>query len=140
YACHRAAPAAPPPPLVRTALVQSRVIEQTFEWLATLDGSTNAEIRPQVTGYIVSVNYQEGSVVQRGTLLFSIDRRPFQAAVEQARGNHENAQAQLGKARADVARYTPLAAEHAISQEELVNAQAAERVAIANVESTLGAL
>lgn len=61
--CKKAPPAPPPPPAVRVVPVTARSVEQTREWLATIDGSTNAEIRPQVTGYIKSVDYREGSVV-----------------------------------------------------------------------------
>lgn len=117
-----------------------RAVPQRFEWLATLDGSTNAEIRPQVSGTIESVNYQEGTTVAVGALLFTLDRRPFQAAVTRARGDYETAGAQLDKARADVARYTPLVAERALSRQELDNARAAAAVASASVQAMQGAL
>lgn len=134
-------PQSPPPlPPVRTAVVEKRDIPQNFEWLATLDGSTNAEIRPRVEGHIESVNYQEGSVVEKGTLLFTIDKRPLLAAELKARGDYEQAVAERNKARADVARYAPLAAEHAISQEELENARAAVSAATAKVRATEGSL
>ncbi|MCA1662834.1 MAG: efflux RND transporter periplasmic adaptor subunit [Myxococcales bacterium] len=139
-ACHHQAPATPPPPPVRVATLQTRALEQTREWLATLDGATNAEIRPRVSGYIRSVDYQEGTVVAAGTLLFTLDDRPFVAAQEKARGDLENAQAQLGKSRADVARYQPLAAEHAIPREQLENAAAAARAASATVAAMRGSL
>jgi len=139
-ACHNQAPATPPPPPVRVATLHTRDIEQTREWLATLDGATNAEIRPRVTGYIRSVDYQEGTVVSSGTLLFTLDDRPFIAAREKARGDLANAQAQLGKSRADVARYAPLAAEHAIPREQLENAAAAVRAASATVAAMRGTL
>jgi membrane fusion protein (multidrug efflux system) len=110
------------------------------EWLATLDGSTTAQIQPQVTGYIVSVDYREGSTVEKGQLLFTLEKRPFVAAVERARGNYEQAVAALAKAKADVARYTPLVAEHAISKEQLDNARAAVREDQANLKATKAAL
>ncbi|MDB4968987.1 MAG: efflux transporter, family, subunit [Myxococcales bacterium] len=133
-------PAAPPPPVVAVVSVGTRAIEQSQEWLATLDGSTNAEIRPQVAGYIKSVSYEEGSNVQKGALMFTLDRRPFIAAVERARGDYGNAVAQLNKSLADVRRYTPLAAEHAISQQDLDNAHAAAAAAAATVQAMKGAL
>jgi membrane fusion protein (multidrug efflux system) len=139
-ACEHPSPPKPPPPVVRVAVLQTRAIEQTREWLATLDGATNAEIRPRVAGYIRSVDYQEGSVVRAGTLLFTLDDRPFVAAVAKARGDLENALAQLGKARADVARYEPLAADHAIPREQLENAHSAARAAAANVAAFRGNL
>ena len=67
------------------------------EWVATLDGYVNAEIRPQVSGYIIKQNYKEGSVVRKGQVLFEIDPRPFQAALDRAKGDLAQAQAQLGK-------------------------------------------
>ena len=139
-ACRKSAPATPPPPTVRVAAVEPRDVEQTYEWLATLDGSTNADIRAQVTGTIVAVSYQEGTVVHVGDLLFTIDKRPFVAAVERALGNYQSAVAQLAKARADVARYTPLVAQHALSVEQLANARAAVDTGIGNVQAAKGAL
>src|SRR4051812_35738354 len=82
-----ASPPSPPPPVVRVATLQTRAVEQTREWLATLDGATNAEIRLRVSGYILSVDYQEGSVVRSGAPLFTIDDRPFVAALARARGD-----------------------------------------------------
>jgi len=139
-ACRKPTPAPPPLLHVRVVELSRHSIQQTFEWLATLDGSTNAEIRPRVEGYIESVDYQEGSVVEKGALLFTLDKRPLAAARLRAQGGYENALAQLHKAQADVARYTPLAASHAISREELDNARAAAEVATANVRAAQGAL
>jgi membrane fusion protein (multidrug efflux system) len=140
-ACSKPPPAkAPPPPVVRVATLQVRPVEQVREWLATLDGAVNAEIRPHVAGYIVSVDYQEGSTVKTGALLFTIDDRPFVAAVQKARGDLENAEAQLGKNRLDVNRYAPLVAEHAIPKEQLDDAQAAVRASAATVEGARGSL
>lgn len=132
-ACKQPAPAKPPPPLVRVAVLQTRALEETHEWLATLDGAVNAEIRPRVAGYVRSVDYQEGNVVAPDTLLFTIDNRPFVAAVEKARGDLANAVANLGKSRADVSRYAPLVAEHAIPREQLENARAAVQASAATV-------
>jgi membrane fusion protein (multidrug efflux system) len=120
--------------------VQARRVPLTKEWLATLEGYATAQIQPQVTGYIREVNYREGSVVQNGQLLFTLDRRPFIAAVAKARGEHANAIAQLDKATADVKRYTPLVAQHALSREQLDNARAAVLGARGNVQATRGAL
>jgi len=138
--CSKPPPAKPPPPVVRVATLQVRPVEQVREWLATLEGAVTAEIRPHVAGYIVSVDYQEGGVVKTDMLLFTIDERPFVAAVEKAVGDFRNAQAQLGKNRLDVARYTPLAAEHAIPKEQLDDAQAAVRASAATVEAMRGNL
>jgi membrane fusion protein (multidrug efflux system) len=138
-ACKKPPPPPPPPP-VRVVKLTTQNIEQTLEWLATLDGSTNAEIRPQVSGYIESVDYTEGTVVRKGTLMFTLDKRPFIAAVEKAQGDYQNAIAQRNKAQTDVNRFTPLVAQHAVSKETLDDAQAAVRVGNANIKATRGAL
>jgi RND family efflux transporter MFP subunit len=138
--CSQPPPAKPPPPVVRVATLQVRPVEQVREWLATLDGAVTAEIRPHVAGYIVSVDYPEGGVVKTGALLFTIDERPFKAALDKAQGDLKNAEAQAGKNRLDVARYTPLAAEHAIPKEQLDDAQAAVRASAATVEAMRGNL
>ncbi len=139
-ACKKQPPAAPPAPTVRVVTLRSRNIELIREWLATLEGSTTAEIRPQVSGYIEEVNYREGSAVEQGTPLFTLDRRPFISAVEKARGDYENAIAQWKRAKGDVARYTPLVAEHALSSEDLQHARDAERAGAASMEATKGTL
>ena len=106
------------------------------EWIGTLDGRVNAEIRAQVSGYVMAQAYKEGSFVRKGQLLFEIDPRPFEAALNQARGNLAQAEsnvqlaranlaqneARLGKADLDVKRYAPLVKTKAISQEEMDNA------------------
>jgi membrane fusion protein (multidrug efflux system) len=99
------------------------------EWIGTLDGFTNADVRAQVTGYIMKQGYQEGAFVKKGQLLFEIDPRPFQAALDQARAQQAqatamlaNAQAVQGRTELDVNRYTPLAKEQAASQQDLDNA------------------
>jgi membrane fusion protein (multidrug efflux system) len=99
------------------------------EWIGTLDGLTNADVRAQVTGYLLRQGYQEGAFVKKGQLLFEIDPRPFQAALDQAQGQLAQARAQLanaeavqGRTRLDVERYTPLAKEQAASQQDLDNA------------------
>ena len=96
------------------------------EWIGTLDGSVNADIRPKVEGYLLRQLYKEGQFVRRDAPLFEIDPRQFQAALGQARGTLARAEAQLAKATKDVERFTPLTAERAISQQELDNALAAE--------------
>jgi RND family efflux transporter MFP subunit len=140
-ACEKQPPApALPAPAVRVAIATVQPVAQSEQLLATLDGSTNAEVRPQVTGVIQSVDYKEGTVVAAGTLLFTIDKRPFVDALQKAEGDYASAVAELGKAKADVARYVPLVAERAISQQELDDARAAEQVAAANVKAVLAAV
>ena len=75
-----------PPPTVQVAVVERRDVSLTSEWIATMDGYINAQIKPQVSGYLVRQNYREGSVVRKGEVLFEIDPRPFQAILDQAFG------------------------------------------------------
>ncbi len=128
--------AAPPPtPQVRVAPVIQQDVPVYSDWVATLDGYVNAEIRPQVSGYITKQNYKEGSLVRRGQVLFEIDPRPFQAALDRAKGDLAQAQAQLGKSTLDVKRDTPLAEARAIAQSQLDNENQAKLGAQAAVES-----
>src|SRR6185503_8632693 len=111
--------APPPPPEVQVVPVEQKDVPIYGEWVATMDGYVNADIRPQVTGYLLKQNYREGMLVRKGDVLFEIDPRPFQAALEQAKG--EQAQAQRGKTELDVQRDTPLAKQSAIPQAQLDN-------------------
>jgi membrane fusion protein (multidrug efflux system) len=116
-------------PEVEVVQVEQKDVPIYGEWIGTLDGLVNADVRAQVTGYLLRQGYQEGSFVRKGQLLFQIDPRPFQAALDQAQGQLAQATAQLANARAiqvrtelDVNRYTPLAKEQAASQQDLDNA------------------
>ena len=129
------AKAPPPPPDVRVAVVIQQDVPVYSEWVATLDGYVNAEIRPQVSGYIIKQNYTEGSLVRKGQVLFEIDPRPFQAALDRAKGDLAQAQAQLGKSTLDVERDTPLAEARAIAKSQLDNEVQAKLGAQAAVES-----
>jgi membrane fusion protein (multidrug efflux system) len=110
------------------------------EWIGTLDGSVNADIRPKVEGYVLRQLYKEGQFVRHNDPLFEIDPRQVRAALEQARGNLLHAEAQLSKATKDVERFTPLAAERAISQQELDNALSAQRDAEGGVAAAQAAV
>ena len=105
-----------------------------------MDGFVNAQIRAQVAGYLLTQNYSEGSQVKKGDLLFQIDPRPFQAALNQAQSKLAQDKAQLAKADLDVKRYTPLAKEQAISQEQLDNAIQAQLAAEAQVKADEAAI
>jgi membrane fusion protein, multidrug efflux system len=93
----------------------------TSEWVGTLDGYVNAQIQPQANGYLIRQDYREGSQVQEGQVLFEIDPRPFEAALQQAQGQLGQAQAQLALAQINVNRDTPLAEERAIAKSQLDN-------------------
>jgi membrane fusion protein (multidrug efflux system) len=114
------APAALPPEVEVAGVIQQDVPIYT-ECISTLDGYVNAQIQPQVTGYLMKQNYREGAVVRKGEVLFEIDPRPFEAALQQANGQLAQVEAQLGKTELDVARDTPLAKQSAIPQAQLDN-------------------
>lgn len=129
-----------PPPAVVVVPVKVKDVPVYDQWVGTLEGYTNAKIRAQVEGVLVRQVYQDGSPVKAGDLMFEIDPRPFEAALEQAKGQLAEAEARLGKAQLDVDRYKPLAATGAISQQELDNAQQALEGAKAAVESCRAAV
>jgi len=126
---------APPPPEVRVITVTSTNVPVFQEWIGTLDGFVNAQIRAQVTGYLLSQDYVEGALVKKGDRLFQIDPRPFQAALDQALAKLSQDKAQLGKTQLDVKRYTPLAKEQAVSQEQLDDAIQANLAAEGQVKA-----
>jgi membrane fusion protein (multidrug efflux system) len=125
--CAPKGPSTPPKAMPVTVVnAQVRDVSVDGEWVGTLDGNVNAQIAPQVSGYLVRQLYREGSVVQKGQILFQIDPRPFEALVEQAAGQVGQAVGSLGQAEADLAlakinvkRDSPLADEHAIAQSQL---------------------
>ena len=130
------------PPVVEVVTVEQKDVPVYGEWIGTLDGLVNADVRAQVTGYLLQQSYQEGSFVKKGQLLFQIDPRPFQAALDQAEGQLAQARAMLANAEAvqrrtqlDVDRYTPLAKEQAASQQDLDNAVQNNLAAKATVET-----
>jgi len=139
--CNRGrAATATPMPEVEVATVEQRDVPVYSEWVATLDGYVNAQIRPQVSGYIIRQPYKEGSLVHEGQVLFEIDPRPFQATLDRAKGDLAQAQAQLGKATLDVERDTPLAEGRAIAKSQLDNEIQAKLGAQAAVESAKAAV
>jgi len=133
--CERQQAAVPPPADVQVVAVEQRDIPVIREWVGSLDGNVNAQIRAQVSGYLVKQDYREGTSVHKGDVLFEIDPRPFEASLAQAEGLLAQARAQLGKAEEDVNRYTPLARDRAVSQEELDTAVQSRMAAAAQVAS-----
>jgi RND family efflux transporter MFP subunit len=152
--CKRSTHAASSPPVVEVAQVETRDVPVYGEWIGTLTGQVNANIRAQVTGYLLTRNYKEGSYVRKGQLLFQIDPRPFQAALDQAKGQLALAQAQLVQdeaqlaaaeanelySRLNVEKYAPLAKEQAASQQDLDNATQTNRANKAQVEAAKAAI
>jgi membrane fusion protein (multidrug efflux system) len=135
--------AGPPPPMpVAVIQVNPTDVPLTGEWVGTLDGFVNAQIQPQASGYLIKQDYREGAEVAKGQVLFEIDPRPFQAALDQANGQLEQAkgqvlqaQAQLGLAQINVNRDTPLAQARAIAQSQLDNEVQQKAQAEAAVQS-----
>ena len=146
----------PPPPDVEVVPVEQKDVPIFREWIGTLDGMVNAAIKAQVTGYLLTQNYTEGSFVRKGQLLFQIDPRPFQAALEQAQGQLAQATGQVAQAKAQVAqakaqltvaeanqrktqldeeKYAPLAKQQAVTQQDLDNATQNNLAAKAQIEA-----
>ena len=123
---------APPPLEVSVATAEQRDVPIYGEWVGNLDGFVNAQIQPQVSGYLIRQNYREGQQVHKGQVLFEIDERPFQASLDQAQGQLAQARAQLELSRINVRRDQPLVAAHALAQSQLDNdtQQAAQYAAV----------
>lgn len=123
------------PPNVQVVAVIQKDVPVYHEWVATLDGFVNAQIQPQVSGYLIQRIYREGALVSKNQVLFTIDPRPFQAVLDQAKAQLAQAEAQLGKTNLDVQRDTPLAKERAIAQSQLDNDIQANSAAKAAVQA-----
>jgi RND family efflux transporter MFP subunit len=129
------AAAPPPPPVVEVAPVIQEDVPVQGEWVGTLEGYVTAQIQPQVSGYLIRQDYQEGAVVKKGQLLFEIDPRPFQAVLDQAKGQLAQAEAQMANAELNVKRDIPEAEAHAIPQSQLDTDTQSLRGAKAAVEA-----
>jgi membrane fusion protein (multidrug efflux system) len=153
--------AAPSAPDVEVVIVEQRDVPVTREWVATLQGLVNADVRSQVSGNLIKQNYANGAAVGKGASLFQVDPRPYQAALDEAKANVEHAkgmliqaraaleearatqqraEAALGRTEIDVKRYAPLAKEQAISQREMDDAVQANMGSQAQVAATKAAV
>jgi membrane fusion protein (multidrug efflux system) len=146
-------PSAPPPAPGPTPVLVSPVTQAnvpvTGEWVATTDGNVNAQIQPQVSGYLIRQDYKEGGAVHKGQVLFEIDPRPFQAILDQAKGQLNQTKGQLAQAQAqfelagiNVNRDTPLAQQHAIAQSILDNdlkTQQADQASVDSAQASIAA-
>jgi RND family efflux transporter MFP subunit len=153
---HSGAKAVPAPslPVVEVATVEQRDVPVYGEWIGTLTGQVNADVKAQVTGYLLERKYKEGSYVRKGQLLFEIDPRPFQAVLDQARGQLAQAQAQLVqdeaqlstteanqlKSQLDVEKYEPLAKVDAVSKQDFDNATQTDLANKAQVKAAEAAI
>lgn len=129
----KAAKAPPPPPTVEVITVTQKDVPIYKEWVGTLDGMVNATIRAQVQGYLIKQDYRDGDLVKKGQLLFKIDPRTFQAALEQAEGQLAAQQARWTTAKANLARIKPLAERNALSKKDLDDSIGNEEAARAAV-------
>jgi membrane fusion protein, multidrug efflux system len=138
--CGDKTPPPPPPPTVLVTQVVKEDVPVYTEFVGTVNGYVNVDIRARVAGFLKSQDYKDGAYVKAGTLLFTIDPAQFQASVLQQQGDLAQAQAMLTRANITVQRYRPLAAKQAISQQDLDNAIAAQESAVGQVETAKAAL
>jgi membrane fusion protein (multidrug efflux system) len=134
------AAAPPPPPAVEVAPVIQKDVPVQGEWVGTLEGYVNAQIQPQVSGYLIRQDYHEGALVKKGQVLFEIDPRPFQAVLDQAKGQLAQAEAKMANAELNVKRDIPEAEAHAIPHSQLDSDTQALRAAKASVEAEQAAV
>src|SRR5215813_13751711 len=139
-ACSKTEAPPPPPPEVQVAEVVQRDVPIYVELVGSTLGSEDIEIRARVEGYLVAIDFTEGSFVRKGQPLYKIDPEPFRVAVDEAKASLATAQARLEKTNNDVARYTPLAQKQAVSQQELDNALSAQQAAKAQVDAQRAAV
>jgi membrane fusion protein (multidrug efflux system) len=133
--CSKKEAPAPPPPDVKVATVLQKDVPIFVEAIGQTRGSTEIEVRARVEGFVESVDFKEGNPVRRGQLLYTIDPRPLEATLAQARGTLAESEAQLARAKQDVVRYEPLVAKNAISRQEYETAVVVQRAAEAAVEA-----
>ena len=136
------------------AVAEQRDVPIYGEWIGTLTGQVNADVKAQVTGYLLTRNYKEGSFVHKGQVLFEIDSRSFQAALDQAKGQLAQAQAQLvqdeaqlataeanqHKSQLDVEKYEPLAKADAVSKQDFDDANQTNLANKAQVQAAVAAI
>ena len=134
------APPPPPPPEVKVAPVIERDVPIYTEVIGQTRGSTEIEVRARVEGFLETVDYKEGSLVRKGQLMYTIDRRPLEANLAQAKGLQAEAEAQLARAKQDVVRYEPLVAKNAISRQDYETAVQVQRAEEAAVDAAKAAV
>jgi membrane fusion protein (multidrug efflux system) len=140
FGCKQNAPPAPPPPAVLVTEVIQKDVPISAEWVGTTVGFVNAKVMPRVQGYLLKQAYDDGANLKAGQLLFEIDDRPYKASLDQALGDLATQRANLKKHQQDVARYTPLAAQGAVSKQELDDAVQAMRGGEAQVQAAEAAV
>jgi len=138
-ACHKPVPAPPTATVLVTEVIQKDV-PIFSEWVGTTLGFVDAQIHPRVQGYLLKQVYQDGHAVKAGELLFQIDDRDYKAALDQAKGDLAQQEANLLKNKQDLDRYKPLAAQGVISPQEFDHVDQATRASSAQVESAKAAV
>ena len=138
-ACRKASPAAPPPPQVTVLTVEPQTVPATFEWVAQAEASKKVEVRAQVSGVIVARPYVEGTDVKKGTVLFRIDPRTYEANYQSARARLAQSRATFANAERNLSRLEPLLAERAVAQKDVDDARTAVEQARAEVQDAQAA-
>lgn len=133
--CKKEVPAPPPPPEVKVAMVLQQTTPVYKEFVGQTRGQSEVEIRARVEGFLETVDFREGSFVKKGQLLFTIDKKPLEAKLQQAQGNLAQAEAALAKAKQDVARFKPLMQQNAIPRQDYDTAVSQQISAEANVQA-----
>ena len=139
-ACEKPVPPPPAPPEVYVTTVVQKDVPVYLDMVGQTQGYQDVEIRARVEGFLETMDFREGSFVRKGALLYTIDRKPLEAALAQAKADQATAQAKLAKANNDVARYTPLVAKQAVSQRELDDARAAQDAGRSEVDAAKAAV
>src|SRR5262252_6340098 len=139
-ACEKTVAVAPPPPEVYVVSVVQKDVPTYLDLVGQTEGTQDVDVRARVEGFLDTMNFREGSFVRRGSLLYTIDPKPFEAALAAAKADQATAEARLEKANNDVTRYTPLVAKQAVSQQELDNARAAQNAGRSEVEAAKAAV
>jgi len=138
-ACAKKEAPPPPPTEVKVTPVVQRDVPIYVEVIGQTRGSTEIEVRARVEGFLDSVNYREGTLVQKGQLMYTIDPRPLEASLAQSKGRRAEAEAQLARAKQDVVRYAPLVAKNAVSRQDYETAVQVQRAAEASLEAAQAA-
>jgi RND family efflux transporter MFP subunit len=139
-ACKKPTPSAPPPPNVQVTPVLKRDVIASQEWVGLLDGFQNANIQAQVTGYLLTQNYKEGSMVKKGETLFTIDQRPFLASLAQAQAEYASAVAKAQLQELTLQKQTQLYQTKVISEQEYQTSYQNTQASIANVAAAQAAV
>jgi membrane fusion protein, multidrug efflux system len=140
FGCEKPAPPPPLPPEVYVVQVVQQDVPTYLDLVGQTEGNQDVEVRARLEGFLETMNYREGSFVRKGELMYTIDRKPFEATLAAARADKATAEARLSKSTNDVNRYTPLVAKQAVSQQELDNARAAQDAGRSGVDATIAAI